>query len=92
VGISHCEPEDLAGQSPAYNADSLREALTGRSGPHQDALVLGAALALEVTGRVTNSSEAVALARETIAGGAAASLLDQLAEFGTTARIEANGG
>ncbi len=92
VGISRCEPKDLAGQSPAYNADSLREALTGRSGPHQDALVLGAALALEVTGRVTNSSEAVALARESIAGGAAGTLLDQLAEFGATERIEANGG
>ncbi len=92
LGISRCRPEDLAGKTPSYNAGSLREALTGTSGPHQDALVLGAALALEVTGRVCDPPAAVALARETIAGGAAGDLLEQLADFGTVVRDQVNGG
>lgn len=82
LGIELCKPGDLAGASPAYNAGSLREALAGTSGSHQDALVLGASLALEVTGRCHDPVEAVDLARKTIASGAAGDLLDQLAQFG----------
>ncbi len=92
LGISRCEPGDLAGDTPAYNAGCLRAALTGTCGPHQDALVLGAALALEVSGRFGDPREAVAQARQTIATGAATALLDGLAEFGTTARAEVSGG
>lgn len=92
LGISRCEPGDLAGKTPAYNAGRLREALTGTCGPHQDALVLGAALALEVCGRIDDSAEAVALARHTIVSGAAGKLLDRLAEFGTLSRAEVSVG
>ncbi|MFQ5530039.1 MAG: anthranilate phosphoribosyltransferase, partial [Gemmatimonadota bacterium] len=38
VGIRRCRPEDLAGDTPAYNAASLRDALSGTPGAHQDAL------------------------------------------------------
>lgn len=91
LGIKRCEPGDLAGNTPAYNADRLREALTGTSGPHQDALVLGAALALEVSGRFDDPGEAVAQARQTIASGAAGEFLEALATFGTTAGAETSG-
>jgi len=92
LGIDRCEPEELAGATPAYNAESLRDALTGTAGPHQNALVLGASLALEVTGRFDDPEAAVAMARQTIATGAAGSLLNQLAEFGASVQGEVTGG
>ncbi len=51
AGIERCTLEDLRGTDAASNAARLREALAGRdTAAHRDALVLGAALALEVTG------------------------------------------
>ncbi len=92
LGISRCEAADLAGGTPAYNATRLREALTGTDGPHQEALVLGAALALEVSGRFDDPGEAVARARQAIDSGAAAELLDRLAAFGITVSAEVGSG
>ena len=52
LGFARCALEDLRGTDAAGNAARLREALAGRDTPaHRDALVLGAALALEVDGR-----------------------------------------
>ena len=51
-GIARCALDDLRGGDAATNASRLREALAGRdTAAHRDALVLGAALALEVTGQ-----------------------------------------
>jgi anthranilate phosphoribosyltransferase len=54
----------------------------GEQGAHRDAIVLGAALALEVTGRVSSPFEAIELAAAAIDDGRALSLVKALADFG----------
>ena len=52
-GLSRCALR-TAGADAHYNAQELRRVLRGESrGAHRDALLLGAALALEVSGRET---------------------------------------
>jgi len=71
----------------AHNARLLRQALAGgQRGPQRDALVLGAALALEVTGVEPAPRLAVARATAAIDSGAAAALLSKLAQFGAAGR------
>jgi anthranilate phosphoribosyltransferase len=79
-GLDPCRVEDLLGGDAAENASRLRAALRGGDNTaHRDALALGAALALEVTGAVADARAGVARAREAIADGSAARLVDRLA-------------
>lgn len=81
-GISRCQPEDLAGGDAEFNANALEQVLLGRDrGPHRDALILGTGLLLEVTGRVKELTEGIALAEETISSGEAEKFLRQLRAF-----------
>jgi anthranilate phosphoribosyltransferase len=83
LGIARCVPEDLAGGDATHNAAGLRAVFEGRDrGPHRDAIVLNAALALEVTGAAPDAAAGVRAAIEAIDQGAAATLLERLAEFG----------
>ncbi len=83
LGIQRCTAGDLAGGDAAHNAVGLREVFEGRDrGPHRDALLLNAALALEVTGAVASAAAGVEAAAATIERGDAARLLARLAEFG----------
>jgi anthranilate phosphoribosyltransferase len=83
AGIARCALEELRGAETAVNAARLKAALAGGdTAGHRDALVLGAALALEVTGIAADATSAVARARETLRSGAAARLVDGLAAFG----------
>lgn len=82
AGVPRCRPDDLAGGDARENAEALRRALTGTPGPHRDALCLGAALALEVTGRSGSLEEGLRIAANAIDDGAAATLLDRLRTFG----------
>lgn len=89
-GLATCDSAALAGGDAAYNARELTDVLCGRDrGAHRDALVLSAALALEVCGRAATPRAAVALAARAIDDGSAAELLQKLARFaalpGTTA-------
>ena len=52
------------------------------NGAHRDALLLGAALALEIVGKVDSPRDGVALARQAIDSGAARRTLESLASFG----------
>ena len=82
IGMARCEPGDLAGGDAAHNAAELEKVLNGRDrGPHQDALVLGTALLLEVTGRARQPDEARGMAEAAISDGRAAALLKQLRAF-----------
>lgn len=78
-GLRRCDPAQLAGGDAAYNARALRAVLQGEDrGPHRDCLLLGAALALEVTGRAANAPEAIECAAAAIDRGAAARVLATL--------------
>jgi anthranilate phosphoribosyltransferase len=82
VGIERCTLDDLRGSDAASNAARLREALAGRdTAAHRDALVLNAALALEVTGAAPDAASAVVRARKTLASGAGTRLLERIAAF-----------
>jgi anthranilate phosphoribosyltransferase len=79
-GVPRCAPEDLAGGDAAHNAARLRAVFEGReTGPHLDALLLGTALALELTGLAATPAEAVGRARKALVDGRAQALLAVLA-------------
>lgn len=81
-GLKRCEVADLTGSDATYNAAALERVLRGEDrGAHRDALVLGAAIALECTGRVGSPRDGVALASAVIDDGRAAKMLDRLKEF-----------
>lgn len=81
-GLPSCKAEDLKGGDAAYNAEHLRNVLEGRDkGPHRHALVLGAALALEVAGLAPNAKAAAERAAEAIDSGAAKATLTKIASF-----------
>jgi anthranilate phosphoribosyltransferase len=87
-GLDLCGATDLAGGDAASNARALQAVLVGADkGAHRDALLLGAALALEIVGKVDSPREGVALARQAIDGGAARRTLDSLAAFGNGAGL-----
>jgi len=92
VGIAPCDEADLKGGDAAENAARLKAALEGRdSAAHRDALVIGAALALEVTGAEPDFASAVDRARAALDDGSAAAFLDRLAIF-IAAENRAGGG
>lgn len=76
-GMTRCDPGDLIGGDPADNAEAIRRVFDGETGPHRDALVLGASLALRVTGAL--SDRALTMAATALDDGSAASLLSRLA-------------
>lgn len=81
-GLPQCRPEDLKGGDAAHNAECLRAVFAGRDrGPHRDALLIGASLALEVTGLAPDARAGVARANAAIESGAATHVLDALAHF-----------
>jgi anthranilate phosphoribosyltransferase len=87
-GLRACAREELLGGDAAENARRLGAVLRGRErGGHRDALVMGAALVAEVTGRVADPRAGVALAAAAIDDGRAARVLD-----GVAARAERRAG
>jgi anthranilate phosphoribosyltransferase len=84
-GLPSCSAEDLRGGDAAHNAAALRAVFEGRDrGPHRDALVMSAALALELMGIAADPLAAAALAIATIDSGAAANTLRSLSAFGAS--------
>jgi anthranilate phosphoribosyltransferase len=83
LGIQRCTAADLYGGDAQQNATALRAVFEGRDqGPHCDAVVLNAALALEVIGVVPSVEAGVVAAIGTIRSGDAVRLLERLAAFG----------
>jgi anthranilate phosphoribosyltransferase len=81
-GLPACRPDDLRGGDAAHNAASLAAVFAGQDrGPHRDALVMGAALALEVTGLATDPRDGAARAAAAIDSGAAAGVVAALAAY-----------
>ncbi len=81
-GLPRCSPADLAGGDANFNAAALEAVLNGEdSGPHRDALLLGAGLALELTGRADDLQSGIGQARAAIDTGAAKQILAGLRAF-----------
>ncbi len=82
-GLPRCDVAALTGGDASFNAVALDRVLRGEDrGAHRDALVMGAAIALECSGRVRSPREGVELASAVIDDGRAATMLDRLKEFG----------
>lgn len=82
AGIERCSAADLHGGEPDENCARLRSALAGEdSAAHRDALALGAALALEVTGQAASMADGVEMARAALRDGKGRNLLNKLAQF-----------
>jgi anthranilate phosphoribosyltransferase len=85
-GLLPCEATHLAGGDAQHNAAALRAVLEGRDrGPHRHCLLLGAALALEVAGKVRDPREGVECAAQAIDSGAGRRVLDAIADVGASA-------
>lgn len=81
-GLQSCAAEDLAGGDASHNARAIEAVFNGESaGPARDAMVLGAALVLELTGRADSPKAAVAVVNEAIEAGRAGRLLQRLRGF-----------
>jgi anthranilate phosphoribosyltransferase len=84
-GMNACSEADLMGADAAHNAAAMTRVLRGEErSAHRDALVLSAALALEVAGRAGGAREAAAMASAAIDDGRASALLAKLASFSRT--------
>ena len=80
-GMERCSPAKLAGGDAAHNARELMRVFSGADqGAHRDALLMGAALVLEVQGTVSSPAEGVAMAAAAIDDGSAGRFLEKLRE------------
>ena len=81
--LPRCTAEELKGGDAAYNAEHLRAVLEGRQrGAHRNAIVLQAALVLELLGKAATPIDAARMAEDAIESGAARKMLESLAAFG----------
>lgn len=87
-----CGVDDLKGGDAAYNAAHLRAVLEGREqGAHRNALILQAALVLELLGKAPSAQDAAHMARDAIESGAGRRLLEKLTAFGSLQATSAQG-
>jgi anthranilate phosphoribosyltransferase len=78
-GIKTCTENALKGGTSEVNAESLVKVFEGKdNGAHEDALVLNAALALQVSGKVDELADGIETARKTIMNGKAQEFLSRL--------------
>jgi len=76
-GFEKCKKEDLAGGTPAQNAEITREILSGIKGPKRDAVLLNCAAAIHIARPEVSIKEGIAIAAETIDSGRAKTQLEQ---------------
>jgi anthranilate phosphoribosyltransferase len=84
LGIARCGAEELRGGDPAANAAALRDMFAGADGGYRSAVILNAAGGIAAAGHADSLGDGIALAREAIDSGAAATRLDELVEFSQT--------
>jgi anthranilate phosphoribosyltransferase len=90
--LPQCSVEDLKGGDAAYNAEHLRAVLDGREqGAHRNALILQAALVLELLGKAASAQDAAHMAQDAIESGAGRRLLEKLTAFGQQQSAGARG-
>ena len=78
-GMKRCGIEDIAGGSPEFNAQVIRDIFSGADkGPRRDFLTLNNAATLYVSGKATSIQDGIALSRSLIDSGAATNKLEEL--------------
>lgn len=80
LGMTRCRKEDLAGGTPAENAQITRDILNGAKGPKTDAVLFNSAAAVYLAKDGITMQEALEEAREVIASGKAAKQLGGLCD------------
>jgi anthranilate phosphoribosyltransferase len=78
AGLPRHPVESLRGGEPAENAEALLALLRGEESGYRDCVLLNAAAALIVAGKVSDLRAGAALAAESIASGAAMTALERL--------------
>ncbi|MDQ3857607.1 MAG: anthranilate phosphoribosyltransferase, partial [Actinomycetota bacterium] len=81
LGVPRCDPAELAGGSPAENAETIRAVFAGARGGKREAVLLNAAGAVAASGHAADLAEGYALAREAVDSGTAAERLEALVAF-----------
>jgi anthranilate phosphoribosyltransferase len=82
LGVPRCDPEQLRGGDPAFNAEVVRRMLAGEPGPVRDAVLLNAAAALVARDGITDDlvkqlRVGLERATESVDSGAAAAALQR---------------
>ena len=80
AGIERSNADDLKGGDAAYNAEALREVLSGKPSAFSDAALMTTAAALVVAGKSTDIKAGVTIARDALKSGTAAKALSRLVE------------
>ena len=80
AGLERAPPEAIRGGEPAENAAALLALLQGARGAYRDIVLLNAAAALVVAGRVSDLRAGAAIAARAIDSGAASGVLARLKE------------
>ncbi len=80
VGIDRAPVASITGGDAEENAGAIRDVLGGTKGPKRDIVLLNAAAGLIAAGKAEDVRAGVALAAESIDGGAAQRALDALVE------------
>jgi anthranilate phosphoribosyltransferase len=86
LGLRRATDDDLKGGDAATNAEIAAWVLAGQTGPRREVVLLNAAAALEVAGRVDSVEEGIRLAASSIDDGAARATLDRWIEVSQTLR------
>jgi anthranilate phosphoribosyltransferase len=76
-GLDRHPLDAVSGGDPAHNAQVVRDVISGAGGPAADFVVLNAAAACYVAGLAPGLRSAAALARESIASGRAAKVMER---------------
>ncbi len=80
-GLPRSQSADLVGGTPAENAETTRDILTGKTGPQRDIVLLNAGSALHLAHPELSIQEGITLAAQTIDNGQANKELEQLIAF-----------
>jgi anthranilate phosphoribosyltransferase len=80
VGLKRYSREDLRGGDAAFNAQALRDMLSGALGAYRDTVLMNAGAGLVVGSQVATLAEGIAAAAAAIDNGRALGVLDALVE------------
>lgn len=80
VGLKRHAKSDLRGGDAAFNAEAMRQMLSGRPGAYRDTVLMNAGAGLVVAGSATDIVDGVAQAADAIDSGRAAAVLARLVD------------